>query len=178
MPCLDSSGGLCWMGPRGRRLGFAASPPAEMFYEGGPKGGSGAAAQPGTAQRSSGKGGSGEKRARGETRSLFPPLHVPSPLTEHLARPRSGKGCWLPAASPGCLGGRRPRAHRDLVSECPPSSVPATGGLGKNTWWLFVPFPPLRRFPLFQLVHRLSRAGDPPGACLHSVRPSSPVLPL
>ena len=107
MPCSDSSGGLCWMRPRGWWLGLAASPPAEMFYKGGQKGGSGVSAQPGTAQHSGGKGGSAKNQAHGETRSPFPPLHVPSAhrasrqtlLSQGLLTPRHVTG--LPRGGEG-----------------------------------------------------------------------------
>lgn len=91
MPCSGSSGGLSWMRPRGWRLGLVASPPAEMFYKGGQKGGSGVSAQRGTAQRR--EGGIREKNRHMEKLAPRFPSYACLLLTEHLARPHSAKGC-------------------------------------------------------------------------------------
>jgi len=119
--------------------------------------------------------GRGVQAKPGTWRNLLP-VSPPTLPSAHRASLQTS----LSQVSLGCLGEGGPEPTEGAcasVSERLPSSVPATGGLGKSSCQLFVPFPPLRRFPLFQLVRRLSRAGDPPGACLHSVRPSSPALP-
>lgn len=143
MPCSGSSGGLSWMRPRGWRLGLAASPPAEMFYKGGQKGGSGVSAERGTAQRREG----GIREKTGAWRNSLP-VSLPTrafcsqSILPDLTQPRAANS---PPRRRAAWTGRWPQAHREEPATRSRSVPPAPSlpqvALGKALGGSLSPFP-------------------------------------
>lgn len=119
--------GVCRPRPRGWCPRSAASPQLRCCVGAGR-----GACLPSTAQ------GGGSWKNNRHMEKLAPHFSPRPAVSAHPASRQPSLSPGLPVAtvSSGCLG-----AHRDPGS-CPPSSVPATGGLGRSTRWLFVPFPP------------------------------------